>query len=132
MNLLPPAIGRMLPELARFAAVGGTTLAIYLGLFAGLSHLGAGRFLAALCAAAVAVAVSYVLQRSWTFQSYAPMRQSLPKFVAIHASGALLNAAVVELAAGTLAIPSAYALLLGAGLYGAYSYSAQKLWCFRE
>lgn len=122
----------MLPELGRFGMVGGTTLVVYLGLFVALERLAFGPFMAALVAAAAAVVVSYALQRSWTFQSRAPMRQSLPRFVAIHASGAVLNAAVVELVAGVLALSSTYALVLGAAVYGAYSYSAQKLWCFRE
>lgn len=125
-------LANRLPELGRFAAVGGLTLVVYLGLFAGLTYLGLGNFWAALAAAAVGVAISYALQRGWTFNSRAPVRKSLPTFLIIHISGAILNAAVIELATGLLALPSLAGLALGAAVYGIYSYSAQKLWCFPE
>lgn len=127
----PPSRTARLFEIVRFGLVGGTTLALYLGLFAILVGSGTSDFTGALVAATLAVALSYLLQRNWTFHSGAPLKRSLPAFLAIHAAGALVNAAIVGFGTGPMALPLAYALVAGAAVYGAFSYLLQKLWCFR-
>ncbi|WP_039723004.1 MAG: GtrA family protein [Roseitalea porphyridii] len=120
-----------LTELVRFCMVGATTLALYVVLFVLLSQIAEDHFLPALSAGTVAALVSFILQRNWTFRSKAAVQDSLPKFLLIHGAAAALNALCVEFAAGTLGLPVYAALTFGAAVYGAFSYLAQKLWCFR-
>jgi putative flippase GtrA len=97
-------------KLARYAAVGLLTLAIYLSVAKAAGRLGMTLSWQASMAFISAVVVNYLLQRSWVFADCRPAASSLPKYVLMVSVGYMVNLAALE--ALTPRIPVTVAMLV--------------------
>lgn len=121
------------PRLAHFAAAGAVgTVAHYALLVALVEGGGAGPVAASVAGFVLGALVNYALARSRVFRSGRPHREALPRFFAIAASGALLNALFMQLLALQLALPYLLAQLTSTGVLLFWHYALNAVWTFRE
>jgi putative flippase GtrA len=97
-------------KLARYAAVGFLTLAIYLVVGKTGERLGLATTWQVSLAFISAVGVNYLLQRSWVFADSRPARSSLPKYTVMISFGYLVNLLAVHMLAPRM--PMTIALLV--------------------
>lgn len=127
----------LLPELARFGAVGFIASVIDLGGAAYLhGAMGIGPFLAKALSVTAATVVTYLGCRFWTFRhrfSQAPLREA-SIFIALNVVGLLIAEGVIAFTTyglhlrGTLAYN--VASLAGTGLGTVFRYFSYKKWVF--
>jgi putative flippase GtrA len=86
----------MAAKLARYAVVGFLTLAIYMIVAKAGERLGLPSTWHVSLAFISAVAVNYLLQRSWVFADSRPAASSLPKYAVMISVGYIVNLAAVE------------------------------------
>jgi putative flippase GtrA len=118
-------------EFMRYAVVGGAQNGLNLLAFAGAVWAGVAYLLAAVIAAVVALAFSFVLNHLWTFpsaESHVPTRaiRFAIIWVAIVGLTLLALAVLVDLAHLSHVLAQAIAILFSAPL----SYAAQRRWTF--
>ena len=125
----PPGPGaRRFDTLLRFAAVGAITTMLDIVLFTGLVAAGAPPAPANLISYSCGIVVSYVLNRSWTFDvGHSPV-QAL-KFGASTLTGLLISTVLVT-ALATL-MPPTVAKVLSVPVVFAWNYLTARLWVFR-
>ena len=75
----------------RYVAVGLATLAVYMGVGRWTHGSAMSDFWQAGVPFAVAVAVNYMLQRSWVFAETSPLSGSLPKYTLMVVIGCAIN-----------------------------------------
>jgi putative flippase GtrA len=93
------------PErLLRYAAVGIATFAIYLGAGQLLNQSGLAPAWQASLAFAAAVAVNYLLQRSWVFEDGRPMSTTLPRYLTMIGIGFAVNTAAFVMLSPVVAL----------------------------
>lgn len=114
--------------LARFAAVGAVTTLLDMVLFNTLYFLGARPTLSNLVSYSCGIAVSYMLNRTWTFRA-AHSRVQAVKFVAATLTGLLISTAIVTGLA--LTIPAPVAKVISVPIVFVWNYLASRLWVFR-
>lgn len=86
----------LLAQVARFAAAGiAATAAHYSVLIALVEGAGVRPVLATTIGYLFGIAVSYALNRRFTFKSAAPVALSFAKFAALYGIGAILNGAIM-------------------------------------
>lgn len=83
------------PTVARYAAVGLLTLAVYLAAGHAARALGLPFAAEATLPFALAVAANYLLQRGWVFRDPRPTSASLPRYAVMVGLGCLINAMVL-------------------------------------
>ncbi len=83
-------------KLARYAAVGFLTLAIYLLVARAAGRLGLALSWQVALAFLSAVVVNYLLQRSWVFADSRPASSSLPRYAVMISVGYLVNLVALE------------------------------------
>ena len=122
-------------QAVKFGAVGLLNTALDLGIYFLLTR-SLGVF-AALPVAAKAFAYlasvlnSFVLNRSWTFNSSAQVGRALPVFTAASLIGLLVNAGVLNLAFNLLQAPEIFALGLATAASLAWNFCASRWLVFR-
>ena len=116
-------------QLLRFAATGGMSGGVYLVILFALQP-GLRIMVASALAYTAAMAVNYLCQRIWTFRSGRVHHQAVPRYVAVHLAGILINGATLHLAAEVYGLPllpvQGAALVLVAG----WGFTLQKVWVF--
>ena len=132
--LVAPGLADLLLQYGRFAVVGlGATL-LHVLVYAGLIELlAASPLLANTLGFAVAVNLSFVGHRHWTFKGESPAdaRRSLMRFWLVALIGFLLNTAFVWLVTGPLGLAYGWAIPLIAGVTPLATFALSKLWAFR-
>jgi putative flippase GtrA len=123
------------PRLARFLGVGVVNTLVSFAVFriggALLPDRPGTPTIAQVGATAIAMAVSYALNRRWTFRSDAARRREALRFVAQQLAMLASSALLLELAIGVLrAPPTASWLVVTAALTG-INYAAQRRFVFR-
>lgn len=79
----------------RFIMVGGVNTAIGYGTFALLVGLGMHYFIANICSTVIAVAISYLLNKYFTFQQYKKSYSEIIRFVTVYVVSFLLGSAML-------------------------------------
>ena len=121
-----------LPQAARFLAAGGLATACHYALLVVLVEAGLlGPTPASAAGYAAAAVLNYHLRRRLVFRSRRPHRRLLPGYLAVMAGGFGLNAAVMALGTGPLALPYPVAQVVATGLVLAWNFAAHRLWTFR-
>jgi putative flippase GtrA len=115
-------------KLARYAAVGLLTLAIYLIVAKAGERLGLSITWHVSLAFISAVAVNYSLQRSWVFADSRPATSSLPKYAAMISFGYAVNLFAVEALASR--VPMTVALLVAVVLVVVSNALLSFMWVF--
>lgn len=111
------------------------------GLIAAVAHFavlialveggGISPVIATLWAFLAGVAVSYLLNRRYTFRSGRPHRAAAPRFFAVSAVGFVLNGAVMWFLIGFWAVPYLVAQVAASTLVLIWNFSANRWWTFR-
>lgn len=102
----------------RFGAVGIVNTAIGLtAIYTLMFFFGAGPALANVVGYAIGLAVSFALNRVWTFNSTQPVARVLPKYLLTAAACYLLNLGAVVTCTAYLSANPYLAQLVGVGLY---------------
>jgi putative flippase GtrA len=120
-------------QYGRFGAVGAAATATHVTLFAGLIELvGLAPLVANLGAFGVAVLVSFVGHRHWTFRPAAERAasRSLCRFVVVALIGLALNSLTVYLTVDLLGLSYRYALVLMVSVVPLAVFTLSKLWAF--
>jgi putative flippase GtrA len=128
---MPRAIGRpggSAVILLRFAVVGAITTVLDVTIFAGLTAAAIPAAFANVSSYSCGIALSYTLNRSWTFAVDGSFFQGL-KFVLSTLFGLLLSTLLVALL--TTIIPAIHAKLISVPLVFAWNYLAARLWVFK-
>ncbi len=102
----------------RFAAVGLVNTAIGLAaIYAVMFFFQTGPVIANVVGYAIGLAVSFVLNRAWTFSSSRPVAHVLPKYLLVAAIAYLLNLGAVIATISYFSVNPYLAQLLGVGIY---------------
>ncbi len=108
----------MLRQSVRFGAVGVVNTSIGLAaIYALMFFVHASAAVANAVGYAIGLAVSFVLNKSWTFQSTQPIRHVLPRYILTAGVCYLLNLGVVLFCIRTLHLNAYLAQFLGVGIY---------------
>lgn len=115
----------------RFVLVGGTTTScqyIVLTLLVELLHVKAD--VASVIGYGVASAVSYLMNRFWTFNSDLPHAQSLPRFIAMIGIGLSLSFVIMHVLVDFASIYYLLAQVLTTGIVMLSNYLLAASWVF--
>lgn len=123
-----PAGGRG-ETILRFATVGAVTTLLDLGIFSTLIAAGALPAVANVFSYSCGIAVSYLLNRSWTFGVGGSYAQAV-RFVLTTLTGLLISTIVVALL--SLVLPALHAKMLSILPVFAWNYLAASTWVFNE
>jgi putative flippase GtrA len=108
----------LLRQSIRFAAVGLANTAIGLAaIYAVMFFFQTGPAIANAIGYAIGLAVSFSLNRVWTFNSDRPVGHVLPKYLLVAALSYLLNLGAVVAATSHFSVNPYLAQLLGVGIY---------------
>jgi putative flippase GtrA len=132
----PYAVPGIAARVARFLVVGGLNTAFCYALFRVFLRALGGRPEAAGLAQGVAygvgVAVSYAVNRRWTFQSGGAHGRALPRFVAAQLSTLALSTVVIQLAVTAGGLAPTPAWVLATAFTTAANFVTQQYWVFRD
>jgi putative flippase GtrA len=130
-----PTVLRRLADrgrLWRYAITGlASTLTHLLTLTALVEALATRPVTASTAGFVASVAVSYVLQRRWVFESSAGMWETAPRFLVVILVGFSINGSVVFVGTETLAIHYLWPQLVAFVLVPLSNYTLNSLWTFR-
>ncbi|HEV7322476.1 MAG TPA: GtrA family protein [Ensifer sp.] len=115
--------------LARFAAVGALTTLLDMSLFNTLYYVGLPPLPSNLVSYSCGIAVSYMLNRAWTFRAAHSHVQAV-KFVVATVTGLLISTIIVATLA--LLIPAPVAKLVSVPIVFVWNYLTSRLWVFRQ
>ena len=125
------------PRFLAFCVVGGIGFAVDAGALTALVHgAGLGPYAARVASFALAVSVTWALNRRWTFASATPGSKAAEygRYFGVQAAGALINLAVyaacIEAAAAFRAYPTV-ALAVGSAVALLFNYAAAGRLVFR-
>jgi putative flippase GtrA len=127
-----PQDGSVLGQLVAFGLVGGSGAIAFIGLstLAIGAHTGVAHWVTStLCYAALILPV-YLLHRRFSFQSEAPHRHALPRYVSVQIGALLLASLFSFVTYHVLELPPVWASLIVTGLTSGVSFSVLKLWAF--
>lgn len=120
----------------RFLLAGGANTLLGLVLFRAFHALLQGRPYAAATAQAlsyaIGVALSYAVNRGWTFRSTGRHGRALPRFLVAHLGALLTSAALIQLAVSTVGLPPIAAWFLATAVTTVLNFVAQRFWVFAE
>lgn len=117
-------------EPLRFAAVGVAQNGINVGAFALAIALGAGWWVAAPVASVVALLVSFVLNRHWTFAETAPARGALPRYAVVFATAVLLGLVILGALVEVGGVPEVLGQVIAIAIVAPLSYMAHRRFSF--
>lgn len=115
--------------LARFAVVGAVTTLLDIVLFNTFYLIGAPPLSSNLVSYSCGIALSYMLNRAWTFRAARSHMQAM-KFVAATVTGLGLSTFLV--ASLAVLIPAPIAKLVSISLVFVWNYLTARLWVFRD
>jgi len=119
-------------RLLRFLTVGLANTAIGLAcIWSAMRFLGLGEGAANLCGYAIGVAVSFTLNRSWTFADTGAVSRSFPRWLLVTAIAYLVNLAVVLSAHRLAGVDPYLAQILGIPPYTAIGFLGGRHFVFR-
>jgi putative flippase GtrA len=124
-----PRRRRNVDTLLRFATVGAITTLLDIALFTGLVAASVLPAPANVVSYSCGIAVSYALNRSWTFGARHSNAKAL-KFVAATLAGLLISTALVAVLATLM--PPTLGKVLSVPVVFAWNYSTARLWVFRN
>ena len=120
-------------QFAGFAAVGVFGLLAHYSVLTGMVELaGADAVLASVAGFVAGGFVNYMLNRALVFRSDRAHRAAGPRFVAVAASGLLINAAAMALLVDHLGLHYLPAQILVTGGLTVWHFLLNKLWTFRS
>jgi putative flippase GtrA len=120
-------------RLVRYGVTGLLSAATHMGVLVLLVEFAAWRPVWASTVGFLAsVAVSYLLQRAWVFESSTPMRTSFPRFATVALVALFLNTLI--LAVGTEFFTAYYVVVQAVALIAipVSNYILNSLWTFRN
>lgn len=124
-------VKQMLRQAIRFGGVGVINTAVGLAvIYAAMFFFGAGAAVANLAGYAVGLAISFGLNRSWTFRSNGRSAHQLPRFVLVTILSYAANLCAVLLATAQAGIDPYAAQLLGAPVYTLASFFGCRWFVF--
>jgi len=116
----------------RFGLVGGlSTLVHVIAFFVFERVFGWGPTPSTTAAFMIAVGVSYVLHRSWTFQAEGLHTRHFPRFAFIALTGLGINVGVMHLTTEVLELSSLLGLAIVVTVVPAVSFLGNRYWGFR-
>ncbi len=120
-------------QLRRFVVVGVAVTATHVAmsvLSIELLGLGvqAGTFLAFSCA----LALSYLLNRAWTYQVRGRHRRQLPRFAVVSLAGYGLNAAIMALVTELLGLSYLFGIAVVVMVLPSLSFLSHRYWTFAD
>jgi putative flippase GtrA len=125
------AMRHLAGQFLRFGGVGVLAAAGHYGTLVGaVEFLGAPAVPATLAGYLVGGAVSYVLNRHWTFASDADHRAAIAKFALVAAVGFALTGLAMALLTGPARLHYLPAQVLTTGIVMLWSFWANRLWTF--
>ena len=116
-------------QVIRFIVIGAASGALYLAVLIAL-ETALPVIAASVAAYCVAMAFNYLCQRAWTFKSNRVHRQAIPRYVAVHMGGMLLNGGALHFLTQNDALPLLPAQAVAIVLVAIWSFLFQKLWVF--
>ena len=120
-------------QVSRFVFVGGFAFVAHYSVLIALVEGGvAGPVAAALAAYLVGGVVSYVLNRRITFESNRRHVEAVRSFAVVAAVGFGLTGLFMSLFVDRLGLPYIPAQIITTGIVLFWSFTANKLWTFRE
>jgi len=124
---------KLLMELIRFGSVGGSTAALYFFLVWALAKLFAAWawWVIATLASAPPLLASYLLHRSFTFNSSREHKSSGPRFLVVQGGAVVLNSLVIWLGVDLGHLPFIPVQIAAIGVQVIFTYASQKLFVFR-
>lgn len=127
-------LGALSDPALRFLIAGGLNAALNLALFRGLLRLFGDRpgmaWVAQAVAYAFCVAVSYVVNRTWTFRSGGAHGRQLPRFVTAHFGSLVLSSALIQTGVGVLHRPPVVCWVFATGVTTLANFVLQRFWVF--
>ena len=111
-------------RIARFGLVGVASNGVYLGVLYGVGYFGPPVELAGAAAYLVSMAVNYLLQRTFAFQSQRQHRHAIWRFVSVHMIGLALNSAVLSVGTRVFGVHLLVAQAVAILLVAAWTYFA--------
>lgn len=122
----------LIGEAVRFGAVGVAQNALNVGVFALASALGAGYQAAAVLAGFVALVVSFVLNRWWTFTARAaPLGAQGARYVLVFCAAIALGVGILTLLVEATGIDEVLGQVIAILVVAPLSFLAQRAWVFR-
>jgi putative flippase GtrA len=124
---------RMHHQFTRFVVVGLAAAVAHYSVLVGLVELGGQRPVpATLAGYVVGGTVSYLLNRRYSFTSDRPHREALWRFTLVAGVGFVVTWVVMALLTRHLHLPYLPAQVLTTGVVMLWSFSANRIWTFRE
>jgi putative flippase GtrA len=121
----------LLRQAGRFGLVGFAATLVHVMTVVALVEGGAMRAVwANLVAFSIALAVSYLGNHRWTFQSGSPHGFSFPRFAAVAVAGLLLNQAIVYAGTELLGVSYLWALAVVVLVIPTLGFAASRWWAF--
>ncbi len=125
-------MSEMLLQSARFAAVGVINTIIGLGcIYAFLFFFGVGPIVANATGFSVGLAISFILNRLWTFSSNIPVAELIPKYLLVTIIAYTLNLGMVVLASVFFSANPYLAQIPGICIYTVFMFLGCRLFVFK-
>jgi len=121
----------VLRQFSRYVTIGVVTNALLYASYLLLTASGAAPRAAMTVTYITGVALSFHLNRRWTFDSGLPYMQTLRRFVALYASGYVLNYAGLALFHDRLGLPHQLVQIAIMGGLVVYFFAMFRVWVFR-
>jgi putative flippase GtrA len=129
----PSAGGRrLLGQALRFGIAGVLSNALLYAGFVTLLAAAVNHHVAMTMMYLCGIALSFALNRGWTFHSDAPWRPALMRHTTIYVVGYLLNLAGLALLVDRADMPAALAQAAMIAVVAVYLFAAQRHWVFRR
>lgn len=123
----------LLQQFLTFAGVGVVAAVAHYGVLIVLVELGGiAPVIATLWGFLAGAAVSYILNRRYTFRSDRPHRAAAPRFLVVSVGGFLLNGVVMWLLNEQLGVHYLAAQVIATLIVLFWNFSANRWWTFRD
>lgn len=121
-----------LRQFSRYVTIGAVTNLLLYGAYLLLTALGIAPELAMTATYIAGVALSFHLNRTWTFESGVPYMRTLRRFMALYASGYAINWLGLALLPDRLGIPHQLVQIVIMGGLVVYFFAMFRVWVFRS
>ncbi|MBV6416799.1 MAG: hypothetical protein CMLOHMNK_01414 [Steroidobacteraceae bacterium] len=121
-----------LRQFSRYVAIGAITNLLLYAAYLLLTEWGAAPRAAMTVTYIAGVASSFHLNRRWTFDSGLPYLQTLRRFIALYASGYVLNFIGLLLLVDVLGLPHQLVQIAIMGALVVYFFLLFRVWVFRS
>lgn len=121
-----------LRQFSRYVTIGVVTNLLLYASYLLLTFAGTAPKAAMTVTYVTGVALSFHLNRRWTFESGLPYMQTLRRFIALYASGYVLNYAGLALLSDRLGLPHQLVQIAIMGGLVVYFFLMFRIWVFRS